>query len=83
MSKKIIEVQVEDGHPTMTRGIDLEALAIEQIAPDRLIMTVGKFDLRIRHTEEGISVDIWDAAGREANELACCYAFDSDLSEED
>lgn len=69
-------------HP---RAIKLEDAHVEQAEPNRLEVKVGKFDIRINHTDEGVVVDIWPWQDGDnivrVEPLATCYAFDSDADD--
>jgi hypothetical protein len=68
----------------MGRPIDLTVSKLEQTDDDRVYMKVGKFDIRIVHTDEGVVVDIfpWDSDGSYTGDcLATTFAFDSDADE--
>lgn len=68
------------------RAIDLKNADIFQTEPNRLWVKVGKFDILINHTDEGVVVDVWPWVEQDADihpdkPLASCYAFDSDADE--
>lgn len=65
------------------RDINIEDIRLEVTEPNRLWLKVGKFDVLLNHTDEGIVVDVWPFVGEDigsmpAEPLASCYAFDSD-----
>lgn len=69
----------------MGRPIDIEKVrnTLEQTDEDRIYLGVGKFDIRIVHTDEGIVVDIfpYDEGVALGDPIATTYAFDSDADE--
>lgn len=80
--KKTVKVNLSDNQ----RAIDLDNVRIEITEPNRMWVKVGKFDVLLNHTEEGIVVDVWPWV--EANDmltigepLASCYAFDVDADD--
>ena len=65
------------------RSINLADIRLEVTEPNRLWVKVGKFDVLLNHTDEGIVVDVWpwvepNAAILPDEPVATCYAFDSD-----
>lgn len=65
------------------RSIKLTNVRLDGDEPNRLWVKVGKFDVFLNHTEEGIVVDIWPrvepCSSIEPDEpLTSCYAYDSD-----
>lgn len=76
---RYVAVRVWSEHVTVTgRPIELLDLNAEQPEPHTLEMLIGKFDVRIHHTDEGIVVDLWDRECNADAPLASTYAFDSD-----
>ena len=66
----------------MGRPFKLEDTKIEQPDDDRLWIRIGKFDVRLVHTDEGIVVDIYPFGDDYAGEpIATTYAFDVDADE--
>ena len=68
------------------RAINIADSRIEITEPNRLWVKVGKFDVLLNHTDEGIAVDVWpwvpeDAAFPPDEPLATCYAFDTDADD--
>lgn len=68
------------------RAINLTDARIESTEPNRIWVKVGKFDVLLNHTDEGIVVDVWPWVEANApilpdNPLATCYAFDTDADE--
>lgn len=67
----------------MPRDIDLKNARLDNEEPNRLYVKVGKFDITINHTDEGVVVDIWPWVEPNSDilpdePLATCHAFDSD-----
>lgn len=72
--------------PNVPRAINTADVRMEVTEPNRLWVKVGKFDVLLNHTDEGIAVDIWpwvepDAAIHPDEPLASCYAFDTEADE--
>lgn len=69
----------------MGRRINLENIkgSMEQTDEDRIYLGVGKFDIRIVHTDEGIVVDIfpYEEGVTQGDPIATTYAFDSEVDE--
>lgn len=64
------------------RAIKMENIHVDSGEPNRLKVRVGKFDIRINHTDEGVVVDVWPyPITMLAEPLATCYAFDSDADD--
>lgn len=60
--------------------------AVEMTDVNRMWVKVGKFDVLLNHTDEGIVVDVWpwvekDSAFIPDEPLATCYAFDADADD--
>lgn len=76
------KVHLSDG----PRDINLYDARIDTTEPNRLWLKVGKFDVLLNHTDEGIVVDVWpwvevDAPIYPDEPLATCYAFDTDADD--
>lgn len=70
----------------MGRKLDLEQLkaTLEQTDDDRVYFRVGKFDVRIKHEDEGIVIDVfpWDEEGfYTGDSLGSTYVFDAEADE--
>lgn len=72
----------------MGRKLDIEQVrsTLEQTDEDRVYFRVGKFDIKVVHTDEGIVLDVFpwvekDGASYTGECLASTYAFDSDADE--
>lgn len=72
--------------PQGPRDINLDDIRLEVTEPNRLWVKVGKFDVLLNHTDEGIAVDVWPWVPKDCSfppdePLATCYAFDSDADD--
>lgn len=73
-----IPVAIHGEEPTRSgRPIDLAQLHAEMPASNTLQLHVGKFDVRIHHTDEGVAVEVWDRECQAEEPLATTYAFDN------
>lgn len=64
------------------RTIKLEDARLD-VEDNRMWVRIGKFDVLLNHTDEGIVVDVWPWVEKDAlilpdEPVATCYAFDSD-----
>jgi hypothetical protein len=67
------------------RSIKLENARLD-IEDNRMWVRIGKFDVLLNHTDEGIVVDVWpwveaDSIIHPDAPVASCYAFDSDADD--
>jgi hypothetical protein len=72
--------------PQGERDINLNDIRMEVTEPNRLWAKVGKFDVLLNHTDDGIVVDVWpwipsDHPVMPDEPLGTCYAFDCDADD--
>jgi hypothetical protein len=68
------------------RAINLVDARIDNLEPNRMYVKVGKFDVLLNHTDEGLVVDVYpwvevDGPGYDGFALATLCAFDSDADD--
>ena len=70
----------------MNRDINLSDIRLELTEPNRLYVKVGKFDILINHTHEGVIIDVFpwvdeDSEGYSGDALATLAVADEDADD--